>query len=58
MTDEEITVVETMEQYGGSFVKALAQCFWHADPNNFTKLKNTFIDYWNQYKSMAQNKNL
>lgn len=54
MTDEEIKVVEAMERYGGSFVKALAQCFWRADPINFEKLQATFIDYWLQYKKMAE----
>lgn len=43
-------VVESMEKYGGSFVKALAECFWHADPINFAKLKDAFINYWIEYE--------
>ena len=58
MTDEEMTVVDTMKKYGGDFVKALAECFYHADPNNFTKLKATFVEYWIQYEKMTQNKNI
>jgi len=56
MTDEEMTVVDTMKQYGGSFVKALAECFYHADPINFNKLKDAFSEYWSQYEKMADRK--
>jgi len=51
MTDEEIKIVEKMEKYGGSFVKALAQCFYRADRNNFKKLQNAFEEYWEEYKN-------
>ena len=54
MTEEEIKVVEIMEKYGGSFVKALTRCFWQADQNNFIKLKSAFIDYWIEYDRMAR----
>lgn len=52
MTDQEYGVVEKMELYGGSFVKALAICFYKADNINFKKLKNTFPGYWKQYEDM------
>lgn len=51
MTEEEIKIVEKMALYGGSFVKALAECFFRVDPNNFKKLKNTFSEYWDEYKN-------
>ncbi len=51
MTDEELKVVDNMEKYGGSFVKALAICFRHADSINFKILKNAFPDYWKEYKN-------
>lgn len=54
MTDQDIAVVECMEKYGGSFVKALAECFRRADAHNFIKLKTTFKGYWKQYADMAQ----
>ena len=47
-------IVEAMDKYGGSFVKALAECFRRADRDNFIKLKNTFSEYWEQYKKMAK----
>ena len=34
--------VEAMEKYGGSFVKALADAWNHADPINKKKLEDTF----------------
>lgn len=52
MTENEMQVVEKMEQYGGSFVKALAQCFRTADHVNFVKLRLAFLEYWNQYVDM------
>ncbi len=54
MTDSEMAVIEAMETYGGSFVKALAECFRRADPINFGKLKNTFSEYWSRYETMAE----
>lgn len=47
--DEEL-VVKKMDEQGGGFVKSLANCFRHADPQNFEKLKETFSDYWNEYE--------
>jgi hypothetical protein len=51
MTEEEFEIVEKMAKYGGSFVKALAECFHRADPINFFKLKFTFHDYWEEYEN-------
>lgn len=51
MTDKELNVVKKMEKYGGSFVQALAICFYRADYINFEKLKTTFSEYWNQYEN-------
>lgn len=52
MNDHEYKVVEAMEKYGGSFVKALAECFHHADRSNINKLKSAFPEYWGQYEKM------
>ena len=56
MNDEDFKVINSMEQYGGDFVKCLARCFMHADPNNFKKLKETFKDYWEDYKKFNPKK--
>jgi pyruvate/2-oxoacid:ferredoxin oxidoreductase beta subunit len=53
MPEKDERVIEAMETYGGSFVKALAECLRRADVNNYQKLKNTFTDYFNEYRLMA-----
>lgn len=55
-TDEQ--VIDMMEQYGGSFVKAIAKAFRCADLVNTAKLKATFPEYWNQYRDFAQTKSI
>ncbi len=51
-TDQEI--IEKMEQRGGHFVRCLAACFKTADPENFGKLKSTFIHYWTNYRLLCE----
>mgnify|MGYP001586514457 CR=1 FL=1 len=50
---EDERVIETMEESGGSFVKALAECFRRADRVNYSKLKSTFKEYFSEYRLMA-----
>ena len=52
--DEDYKIVEMMEKYGGSFVKALAGAFYRADINNFSKLKRAFPEYWKEYKDFIK----
>ena len=52
MNEEEFKVIENMRIFGGSFIKSLAECFSHADPINFRRLKNAFPEYWEQYSKM------
>lgn len=49
--DERIVVLENMKRYGGSFVQALAECFYRADEINFVILKTAFPDIWDKYKN-------
>lgn len=56
MESKDLKVVENMEKYGGSFVKALAVCFHKADHINFIKLKVTFSEYWDEYKKFGKKK--
>lgn len=51
MDEEDFQVVEAMEKYGGSFVKALAQLCHRADPVNLQKIKYTWPDYWEEYQN-------
>lgn len=54
MTKQEAKVIEAMDKYGGSFVKALAECFRCADPVNFMRLRDAFPNYWSQYDLMVK----
>ncbi len=56
MTDQDIKVIDCMEKYGGSFVKALAECARRADAMNLIKIKTTWKAYWQQYTKMAEGK--
>ena len=53
MNEEDLKIVDAMETYGGSFVKALANAARHADHFNLGKIRQTFREYWDTYKEMA-----
>jgi hypothetical protein len=53
MDDKDYEIIEFMEKYGGSFVKALAECLRRADPINYQKLKTAFSEYFMEYAKMA-----
>lgn len=46
--------IEAMAKYGGSFVKALAECARRADPQNLAKIKATWIEYWAEYEKTGR----
>jgi len=52
MTEKEIETVDKMSKFGGSFVQALSEAFYHADDDNFQKLKDAFPEYWEKYYNM------
>jgi hypothetical protein len=54
MNDEMFEVLEAMDKYGGSFVKALADCYRCADPSNAKKLEQTFSEYFSEYSKTAK----
>jgi predicted oxidoreductase (fatty acid repression mutant protein) len=47
-------VAKTMQEYGGSFVRALGTAALAADPSNLKKLRDAFQDYWANYARMAE----
>lgn len=53
---KDLKMIEMMEEYGGSFVRALALAMTHADPNNYAKLVSTFSNYVSEYRKMAKDK--
>lgn len=50
-TDAE--AVHAMRQFGGSFVKALAQAWLVADVVNQQRVKEAFPDYFHIYRNLA-----
>ena len=52
--DRDYSMVEQMERHGGSFVRALAMLLQRADPINYSKLENTFPEYFEEYRKMAK----
>ena len=51
--DRFFETIDAMETYGGSFVKALAECLRRADSINFKRLVDAFPDYLDQYHDIA-----
>lgn len=56
MNEEDFKIINTMKRFGGSFVLRLAQLAEHADPENLSKIKKTWPEYWEQYKKMGREK--
>jgi hypothetical protein len=46
--------IETMMEYGGSFVRKLGAAAYVADEENLAKIKATWPDYWAEYSRMAK----
>ena len=53
MSKEDLRTIDKMLEYGGSFVRALAEAARHADAVNLQKIKDTWPEYWQQYTDMA-----
>jgi hypothetical protein len=51
---KDIDVINTMIEYGGSFVRKLGAAAIVADSENLAKIKQTWPDYWAQYSRMAK----
>jgi hypothetical protein len=51
---KDIDVINTMIEYGGSFVRKLGAAALVADTDNLSKIKQTWPDYWAQYSRMAK----
>ena len=52
LNDEKLDVAENMKNYGGSFVSSLGEALIHADEENAERIKETWPEYWKQYKEM------
>lgn len=47
--DADINTIAAMSEFGGSFVKQLAELCYLADYNNLGRLKAAFPEYWERY---------
>ena len=52
MTDKK--TIETMMEYGGSFVRKLGAAALVADDQNLRRIKHSWPEYWDQYTRMAK----
>lgn len=52
MNDRQI--INTMMEYGGSFVRKLGAAALVADQQNLNRIKATWPEYWSQYARMAK----
>lgn len=52
--DLRLDIVNNMETYGGSFVKALAQCILHADKTNLNKIETSWPEYIKKYAEIKK----
>jgi hypothetical protein len=52
----DLEIIDAMEMYGGSFIKALAIAWACADPINRATIKAAFPAYWRQYRDLAERK--
>jgi len=52
--DQRIAVIATMQRYGGSFVKALANAWGCADEDNSARIEATWPEYIQKYSAMVE----
>jgi hypothetical protein len=53
-TCEELNALDMMLQYGGNFVKALANAHKYADPANRVRLRAAFPEIFKRYSEMYE----
>lgn len=51
--NQRIATIKAMQVYGGSFVKALANAWQHADEQNSAKIEAAFPEYIEKYSKMT-----
>lgn len=57
MTIDDLEIIKTMEQFGGSFVQKLAMAARYADDKNMDKLRFAFADEWVKYAALVKARN-
>ena len=54
--NEQLEVASAMEKYGGSFVEYLGKALRRADPDNASRIKDAFSEYWEKYAGLYERK--
>lgn len=54
MNPTEEQIINTMSEYGGSFVQALANAFRKADDGNAERIRLSFPGIWTAYTDLAR----
>jgi len=52
--NEVVAVARAMKKYGGSFVSMIGRALLYADPINQQKIKDTWPEYWEEYKKKGE----
>jgi len=52
--DEQNAVAGMMERYGGHFVRRLGKALSYADPDNASRIKAAFPEYWQKYVNIKE----
>lgn len=53
MEQQSFYVILGMKNFGGDFIKSLAEALKHADMNNIKKIHDTWQEEWNKYYQMG-----
>jgi hypothetical protein len=56
MNPDERAVIEQMERFGGSFIRALAAAYRLGDPDNRERIRNNWPEEWAKYRMFAEKK--
>jgi hypothetical protein len=51
--DDKLKVIRAMKEFGGSFVKALAQAWLYADEDNCAKIEAAWPEYIAKYRALV-----
>lgn len=58
MNPTETQIVQAMTEYGGAFVKCLAETWRRADDGNAERIRLAFPEIWTTYTNLARLNNL
>jgi hypothetical protein len=51
---QDVDIAHTMQRFGGSFSKKLAETWMVADDDNRARIQAAFPDFWDKYAELAR----